>query len=410
MISGTWTGTMNLTEPQAGSDLAAVRTRAEPQGDGTYRIFGNKMWISGGDHEMGENIVHLVLAKVPGGPPGVKGISLFIVPRYLLDEDGNPGERNDVVLAGINHKMGSRGTVNTVLGFGEGEYKPGGEAGAVGVQLDDGSKVAGWLSPSRKLELYSPTIADWGWPEHAVPGYIRSHVHAADFDTDAGEMVLVPTFRLPTMIHTRSGNAKYLNEISNKHPVWMNPVDAKRWNFETGDMIRVNTEIGYYVARVWVTDGIRPGVIAMSHHMGRWRTTDDAGSRWVSGKVDVGKLEDGRWRLRYKEMVRPFVSTDADSMRINWEDPGVHQNLAFPVHPDPHSGMHCWHQKVRVERAHEEDKYGDVVVDTEKSRAVYREWLAKTRPGPGPDGRRRPEFMMRPVMPIRKAYFVDNPE
>ena len=283
-----------------------------------------------------------------------------------------------------------------------------GEAGAVGVVLEDGSEVAGWLTASRKLELYSPAMADFGWPEYATPCYIESHVSARSIDPAKGEMVLVPTFRLPTMIHTRSGNAKYLNEISNKHPVWMNNVDARRIGLSTGDMIRVSTEIGHFVARIWATEGIKPGVIALSHHMGRWRTTDDAGSRWVSGKVDVGRLEDGRWRLRYKEGVRPFASGDPDSMRITWEDPGVHQNLAFAVHPDTWSGMHCWHQKVTVERAHDEDKYGDVVVDTAKSREVYREWLAKTRPGPNADGLRRPMFMMRPVMPQLKAYYVDQ--
>jgi anaerobic selenocysteine-containing dehydrogenase len=284
-----------------------------------------------------------------------------------------------------------------------------GEPGAVGVILDDGSEVAGWLTPSRKLELFSPSMAEFGWRDYATPCYIRSHVSHHNIEADNNEMVLVPTFRLPTLIHTRSGNAKYLNELSNKHPMWMNNLDATRMGLETGDMVRVNTEIGYFVVRVWATEAVRPGVTALSHHMGRWRTTDDAGSRWVTGKVDVGRLEDGRWRLRYKEGVKPFVSGDADSMRINWEDPGVHQNLAFAVHPDTWSGMHCWHQKVRIERAHEEDKYGDVVVDTNKSREVYAEWMSKTKPGPNAQGLRRPEFMMRPVMPMRKAYFVDQP-
>ncbi|MFS4109078.1 acyl-CoA dehydrogenase [Streptomyces sp. SID89] len=132
MVEGRFTGTMCLSEPQAGSSLADVRTRAEPAGDGTYRLFGNKMWISGGDHELTENIVHLVLARIPGGPPGVKGLSLFIVPKYLVGPDGTPGERNDVVLAGLNHKMGYRGTTNTLLNFGEGGFRPGGAPGAVG--------------------------------------------------------------------------------------------------------------------------------------------------------------------------------------------------------------------------------------------------------------------------------------
>ena len=132
MLDGRFHGTMCLSEPQAGSSLADITTRAEPRPDGTYRLFGNKMWISGGDHELGENIVHLVLAKIPGGPAGVKGISLFIVPKHLVADDGSPGDRNDIALAGLNHKMGYRGTTNTLLNFGEGAHAPGGEAGAVG--------------------------------------------------------------------------------------------------------------------------------------------------------------------------------------------------------------------------------------------------------------------------------------
>ena len=128
MIEGRFFGTMCLSEPQAGSSLADVLTRAEPQPDGSYRLFGNKMWISAGDHELSENIVHLVLAKIPGAPAGVKGISLFIVPKVIVET----GERNDVVLAGLNHKMGFRGTTNTLLNFGEGVHTPGGAPGAVG--------------------------------------------------------------------------------------------------------------------------------------------------------------------------------------------------------------------------------------------------------------------------------------
>jgi alkylation response protein AidB-like acyl-CoA dehydrogenase len=131
MLEGRFFGTMCLSEPQAGSSLADITTRAVAQPDGTYRLFGNKMWISAGDHELAENIVHLVLARVPGSPPGVKGISLFIVGKVLA---GGPlaGQRNDVVVAGLNHKMGYRGTSNALLNFGEGAHRPGGAAGAVG--------------------------------------------------------------------------------------------------------------------------------------------------------------------------------------------------------------------------------------------------------------------------------------
>jgi alkylation response protein AidB-like acyl-CoA dehydrogenase len=115
MLAGRFSGTMALSETQAGSSLADILTRAEPQDDGTYRLFGSKMWISGAEHELTENIVNLVLAKIPGGPPGTKGISLFIVPKFLVNADGSIGERNGVVLAGLNHKMGQRGITNTVL-------------------------------------------------------------------------------------------------------------------------------------------------------------------------------------------------------------------------------------------------------------------------------------------------------
>jgi alkylation response protein AidB-like acyl-CoA dehydrogenase len=131
MAEGRFFGTMALSEPHAGSNLSDLTTRAEPQPDGTYRVFGRKMWISGGDHEMGDNIVHLVLARTPDAPPGTRGISLFIVPKRLVGDDGSLGERNDVALVGINHKMGFRGTVNTAPVFGDGAFTPGGRPGAV---------------------------------------------------------------------------------------------------------------------------------------------------------------------------------------------------------------------------------------------------------------------------------------
>ena len=121
MMAGRFTGTMALTEPHAGSSLTDIRTRAVPQDDGSYRLKGNKIFISGGENELADNIVHLVLAKIPGGPEGVKGISLFVVPKYRLDDDGNPDARNDVILAGLIHKLGYRGTTSTALTFGDGD-------------------------------------------------------------------------------------------------------------------------------------------------------------------------------------------------------------------------------------------------------------------------------------------------
>ena len=149
MMAGRFFGTMCLSEPQAGSSLSDITTRAEPTGDGSYRLKGNKMWISAGEHELSENIVHLVLAKIPGPDgkliPGVKGISLFIVPKKLVNPDGSVGERNDVVLAGLNHKMGHRGTTNCLLNFGEGKFKPLGKAGAIGYLVGEPHKGLGYM-------------------------------------------------------------------------------------------------------------------------------------------------------------------------------------------------------------------------------------------------------------------------
>jgi alkylation response protein AidB-like acyl-CoA dehydrogenase len=125
LVSGQWTGTMNLTEPQAGSDLAAVRSRAEPQPDGTYKVFGTKIYITYGEHDMAENIVHLVLARVTGAPEGVKGISLFVVPKFMVQADGSPGARNDVHCVSIEHKLGIKASPTAVLQYGD-------QGGAVG--------------------------------------------------------------------------------------------------------------------------------------------------------------------------------------------------------------------------------------------------------------------------------------
>jgi anaerobic selenocysteine-containing dehydrogenase len=275
---------------------------------------------------------------------------------------------------------------------------------AVGVKVGE-EVIAGFPTPSRKLEIFSRTLKDWGWPEEAMPGYIRSHVHRAEMDPAKGEMMLLPTFRLPTLIHTRSGNAKYLNEISHRNPLWIHTEDAERLGIVTGALVRVTTEIGHFVNRAWVTESIAPGVVACSHHLGRWRLHEGEGSRWSSPRVSITRQGDG-WLVRQLESLGPFESPDPDSSRIWWSDGGVHQNLTFPVHPDPVSGMHCWHQKVVVSRAQPGDHYGDVFADTNRSMQVYREWLAKTRPGPGPDGLRRPLWLDRPLRPADEMFRV----
>src|SRR5882724_5125437 len=278
----------------------------------------------------------------------------------------------------------------------------------LGVEVD-GAACAGFPTPSRKLEFYSKTLKDWKWPEYAIPGYIKSHVHLDNIDVNAGEMLLLPTFRLPTLIHTRSGNAKWLYEISHRNPLWINPKDAENLGVSTGELLKVYTEIGYFVDKVWVTEGIKPGVIACSHHLGRWRLQEDSGGeRWSTALVDLKQVGDGRWMMRQIHGIKPFKSDDPDSERIFWEDGGVHQNLTFPVQPDFISGQHCWHQKVRVTKPGPDDKYGDVFVDTNKSHEVYKKWLLKTRPAPGPDNLRRPYWLPRSYKPALEAYYLKD--
>jgi anaerobic selenocysteine-containing dehydrogenase len=271
----------------------------------------------------------------------------------------------------------------------------------IGVRVD-GVVCRGFPTPSGRLEFYSSTLATWGWAEHAVPGYIRSHVHPDRLRDD--ELPLIATFRLPVQVHTRSANAKWLDEIAHTNPLWMHPQDAAARSLATGDLVRIETAIGHFVLKVWVTESIRPGVVACSHHMGRWKTGEH-GQRQAMATVDLAR-DGNRWRMSRRSGARPYASSDPDTFRIWWTDVGVHQNLTFPVHPDPVSGMHCWHQAVRVRRADAGDREGDISVDTGRSRDVYREWLALTQPADrvSPDGLRRPYWMLRPLKPARDVY------
>ncbi|MBK8621251.1 MAG: molybdopterin-dependent oxidoreductase [Saprospiraceae bacterium] len=277
----------------------------------------------------------------------------------------------------------------------------------LGVMIN-GKPNVGFPTPSRKNEFYSQTMVDWKWPEYAIPTYIKSHIHPESLDREKGEYVLVPTFRLPTLIHSRSGNAKWLYEISQRNPIWMHPSDADRWGFKTGDLVKLNTDIGYFVDKVWVTQGMKPGVVACSHHLGRWRREQDQGNRWATNTVKIEKSKDGKWLMNTKSGIKPFESNDPDSKRIFWVDGGVHQNITHAVHPDPISGMHAWHQRVRIEKPGPDDKYGDIMVDTNKSMEIYREWMKMTRPAPGPDGLRRPLWFRRPLKPHKDAYYIKD--
>ena len=275
----------------------------------------------------------------------------------------------------------------------------------VGVRVDD-QILRGFPTPSGRLEFYSKTLADWGWPEYTIPTYIKSHIHPDNLAAD--QTVLISTFRLATQIHTRSANAKWLDEISHTNPLWIHPVHAARLGVRTGELVRVETEAGYFVVRAWVTEGIRPGIVACSHHMGRWKLKEE-GQRQMMATVSLDHRGD-RWELKREKGVGPYESGDPDTQRIWWTDVGVHQNLTFPVHPDPISGMHCWHQAVRVKKAEPEDQHGDISGDTHAAREVYQRWLAMTRSADrySPDGMRRPYWLLRPLKPAREVYRLPN--
>ncbi|UVJ46291.1 acyl-CoA dehydrogenase [Pseudomonas sp. LS1212] len=170
MISGEWTGTMNLTEPQAGSDLAAVRSRAEPQADGTYRVHGQKIFITYGEHDLTENIVHLVLARVPGAPEGVKGISLFVVPKFLVEADGSLGARNDVRCVSLEHKLGIHASPTAVLAFGD-------NSGAIGWLVGEENRGLEYMFIMMNAARFSVGIEGIGLSERA---YQRALAYARD--------------------------------------------------------------------------------------------------------------------------------------------------------------------------------------------------------------------------------------
>jgi anaerobic selenocysteine-containing dehydrogenase len=278
----------------------------------------------------------------------------------------------------------------------------------IGVMVN-GKALTGFPTPSRKNEFYSQTMVDWDWPEYATPKYIKSHIHNDVLDKSKGEYVLVPTFRLPTLIHTRSGNAKWLVEISNRNPIWMHPDDAAKWGFKTGDLVKMNTDIGYFIDKVWVTQAMKPGVVACSHHIGRWRREQDkTGNRWATNTVSIKNDGNGGWKMNTMAGISPFESDDKDSARIFWKDGGVHQNITHAVHPDPISGMHTWHQRVRIEKPGKGEGYGDIFVDTNKSHEIFKEWLAMTRPASGK--LRRPLWFKRAFRPDDSAYVIDDKE
>lgn len=304
----------------------------------------------------------------------------------------------------------------------------------------DGKIIHGWKTPSGHIEFFSKTMVDWKWPEYAIPIYPRnkeerqkmihivSQVHH-DYITEPNAFVLNPIYRLPYLIHTRSINAKWLMEIGQNHnPIWIYKKDAERLGIKRGDAIKLRVidtltgiETGYFVGMAMPTEATRPGVLACSHHNGRWRLVNEVkipGFRHELGVMRMGsvrvdiKTQGGKYFMRTVEGVKAFESWqypefNKDTEQIWWKGTsGVFQNAVFPATPDPLSGMHCWHKKVLVEKAGPEDRIGDVFVDINKTFEVYKAWRDQlTRPAPGPDGYRRPKWMPRPWFPIADEYW-----
>lgn len=187
LVSGEWTGTMNLTEPSAGSDLAAVRSRAEPVGDGTFRIFGQKIFITYGEHDMTDNIVHLVLARTPDAPEGVKGISLFVVPKFLLKDDGSPGERNDVYCVSIEHKLGIHASPTAVLAFGD-------NGGAIGTLVGEANRGLEYMFIMMNAARFNVGLEGLGDAERAYQRavfYARERVQGTEVGVRGGPKVAI---------------------------------------------------------------------------------------------------------------------------------------------------------------------------------------------------------------------------
>ena len=397
--------------------------RMDPDGSKGIRGFAESKKKPGERLSVDEYYGHIFEHSVPGLPEkaaaenlkpleymrryGAFEISSSVGPIY---EETVPAEELDDVAKGDYDRVYTRTpkpASPNVVPTGAPEADADGRR-AVGVEID-GEIHRGFPTPSGRLEFYSPTLSAWGWADAAIPTYLKSHVHPEKL---GDRKVLISTFRVPIQIHTRSANAKWLDEIAHTNPLWIHPSDAEALGgLSTGDLVRVETEIGHFVVKAWVTEGIKPGVVACSHHMGRWRLQghSEEGQKQLMATVDLDS-KGSEWQLTRLKGAGPWDSSDPDTRRIWWSDVGVHQNLTFPVHPDPLSGMHCWHQAVRVKNALPGDRYGDVFVDTQKSKEAYQEWMAKTRSARSvsPDGTRRPHWMMRPLRPNRVAYTLPD--
>jgi len=313
---------------------------------------------------------------------------------------------------------------------------------SIGVKID-GKYYDGFHTLSKKLEFYSEWFAEWKWPEYAIPIYPRnegeydkmihlvSQVHHK-YMKNENEFALNTVFRLPYNIHTRSVNSKHLMEISQNHnPVWINTQDANRLGIKRGDAIKVEivdtvSELssGYFVAMAVPTEATMPGVLANSHHAGRWKLVESVdipgfehklgvmgiGSPTYEMKMDgkVGTLKPTKGIMPRHDIWR-FKEFNKDLDNIWWDGlSGSWQNAVAPTHADPIAGNHAWHQKVVITKAGADDKIGNISVNYENNFKTYQAWRDElTRPLEAGDKLRRPQHIKRPAVPLsNKAYAV----
>ena len=210
MISGKWTGTMNITEPQAGSDLAAIRSRAVPQADGTYRIFGNKIFITYGDHDMAENTIHLVLARTPDAPEGVKGISLFVVPKFLVNPDGSLGARNDAFCVSVEHKLGIHASPTCVMALGD----SGGAIGTMVGKENEGLKYMFVMMNAARFAvgLEGLAISERAY-QHAV-AYAKERVQGRAIEGSAAGVAIIKHPDIRRMLMLMRANTEAMRALA----------------------------------------------------------------------------------------------------------------------------------------------------------------------------------------------------
>ena len=313
---------------------------------------------------------------------------------------------------------------------------------SIGIEIN-GKIHEGFHTPSKKLDFFAEWFAEWKWPEYAVPVYPRNEgeyekmkhlvtqVHHTHMKGDH-EFALNTIYRLPYNIHTRSVNSKHLMEISQNHnPIWIYTKDAEKLNIKRGDAVKVKItdtvtglESGYFIAMAVPTEATRPGVLACSHHAGRWKLKDSVeipGFEHKLGIMGVGApryemTNDGKvGTLKPVEGIKPrhdvwqFKEYNKDLDNIWWDGlSGAWQNAVAAPHPDPIAGNHAWHQKVSIELAKADEKIGDIMVNYENNFKIYQGWRDTfTRPLNSSDTMRRPHHMPRPATPLSdKAYAV----